>query len=277
MTVARRTYKHRIARRGAPHGPPSKPLHERLAAHVNRNGPIPIHRPELGPCHIWTGATTNDGYGKMGVGSARDGTRRTVETQRVAFFVANGRWPTPEALHLCDNPPCVKAQADDQGPAHIIEGTRAANMRDCASKDRNGSQTHPERRPRGDTHHTRQNPLPRTNGAWRRRDYYDPHVGRVHLTAPSSWSASAPLTPEYAVTDLATSATATSFASTCDYFNNACAYCLTGDTILAKEHVIARSRGGTNAALNIVPACIRCNSDKGAGTVFKMLRQLTRP
>lgn len=36
---------------------------DRFWAKVNKNGPVPIERPELGPCWIWTAAITGAGYG----------------------------------------------------------------------------------------------------------------------------------------------------------------------------------------------------------------------
>jgi hypothetical protein len=47
----------------------------------------------------------------------------------VSFFLAHGRWPDPCGCHSCDNRPCCN-------PAHIWEGTRAANMKDCQRKGR---------------------------------------------------------------------------------------------------------------------------------------------
>ena len=35
----------------------------RFLAKVRKDGPVPAHRPELGPCWAWTGARTGSGYG----------------------------------------------------------------------------------------------------------------------------------------------------------------------------------------------------------------------
>lgn len=107
-----------------------KPLAERFALRVNLNGPIPAHRPELGPSHEWTGAT----QGSLGYGSIRvDGRRRLAHC--VAFFLAEGRWPSPQGLHHCDNPPCVRRE-------HLFEGSQADNQRDMVAKGRHGRRAH---------------------------------------------------------------------------------------------------------------------------------------
>ena len=120
-------------------------LLERFAMKVDTRGPIPAHRPDLGPCHIWIGSRNEHDYGKIYLGG------RSQKSPRVAFFLKHGRWPEPEACHHCDNPPCVNAE-------HIFEGTRAENMRDMASKGRSGAHTHPERLARGDASGARQHP-----------------------------------------------------------------------------------------------------------------------
>jgi hypothetical protein len=103
-----------------------KPLAERFWAKVNKDGPVPLHRPDLGPCWLWIGAADAKGYGKVAAGAREEGMQLA---HRVAFFLAEGRWPEPCALHHCDNPPCVRRE-------HLFEGTYADNMADCAAKGR---------------------------------------------------------------------------------------------------------------------------------------------
>lgn len=113
----------------------SIPLADRFWERVDKQGPVPAHRPELGPCHLWTGPVDDRGYGRINV------RRRSVTTQRVAFFLAEGRWPMPSALHHCDNPPCVRR-------SHLFEGSQADNVADMDAKGRrrsrslNGLKTH---------------------------------------------------------------------------------------------------------------------------------------
>lgn len=105
-------------------GPKPKPLASRFARFVNVYGPIPEHRPELGACCVWTGALHgDDGYGVIHVN------RRAELAHRVAFYLAEGRWPEPCALHHCDNRLCVRR-------SHLFEGTKSDNTADMVSKQR---------------------------------------------------------------------------------------------------------------------------------------------
>jgi len=96
---------------------------ERFWPKVDKHGPIPERHPELGSCWLWTRSTAGAGYGWFW-----DGEKPTY-AHRWALEDANG--PLPEGLepdHLCDNPPCVKALADEHGPAHIRATTHRVNV-----------------------------------------------------------------------------------------------------------------------------------------------------
>ena len=54
---------------------------------------------------------------------------KTQNAPRVAFYLANGHWPTPNALHKCDTPACCE-------PGHLSEGTQRENVADMMRKGR---------------------------------------------------------------------------------------------------------------------------------------------
>jgi len=98
---------------------------QRFWEKVEKNGPVPTHRPELGPCWIWTAATSEHGYGVMRPEGQRSGP--TSKAHRVSVAL-DGRDPEGVCvLHRCDNPPCVN-------PAHLMLGTKADNTQDMLAK-----------------------------------------------------------------------------------------------------------------------------------------------
>lgn len=97
---------------------------ERFWDKVNKNGPVPVHRPELGPCWEWIGGCTKAGYGQAWAGM------HIWYAHRLSFYLDNGSLPDDHYIcHHCDNPPCVR-------PTHIFAGTSQQNNDDCRRKGR---------------------------------------------------------------------------------------------------------------------------------------------
>jgi hypothetical protein len=132
---------------------PRPPRLARFWAQVDKNGPVPPHRPELGPCWVWTGSiSTATGYGSFHLSGRNHG------AHRVAYLFTYGDIPAGLwVLHACDKRPCVR-------PDHLWLGTNSDNMKDAVQKgragvgDRSGPRLHPERMSRGDNHYARTNP-----------------------------------------------------------------------------------------------------------------------
>lgn len=104
-------------------------LAARFWAKVSKDGPVPVHRPELGPCWVWTAATDRRGYGRFGIGPMSN--NRMFGAHRVSLALSSEIPPDDlDACHHCDNPPCVR-------PDHLFIGTHRDNMADRAAKGRN--------------------------------------------------------------------------------------------------------------------------------------------
>lgn len=126
-----------------------KSIEERLWAKVDRDGPIPKHRPDLGQCWLWTGRRNAWGYGALKF-------NRQQLAHRIMWLVTFGPIPaeTPCVLHHCDNPLCVN-------PSHLWVGTNADNVADRVRKGRSavlsgdlsGMHRNPERAARGERCH----------------------------------------------------------------------------------------------------------------------------
>lgn len=74
----------------------------RFWSKVDKNGPVPERRPDLGPCWTWTGDVERKGYGRITIaGTAVPATRFLCGLEGVA--IPDGHEPD----HLCKNTNCV--------------------------------------------------------------------------------------------------------------------------------------------------------------------------
>lgn len=94
-----------------------------------------VKGPEADDCWLWTGAISDDGYGRFWI--KRDGGQQAVRPQRFAFQLITGdELPSNVLLlHSCDIPICVHA-ATDAAESHVWPGSHRANMLDRAQKGR---------------------------------------------------------------------------------------------------------------------------------------------
>lgn len=104
-------------------GVPRRPLEERFWPKVDKNGPVPDYRPDLGPCWVWTGAKLK-GYGQINSGGHNG---RALYAHRVAWEWTHGPITeagveNPHLDHLCRVTACVN-------PDHLELVTCKENVR----------------------------------------------------------------------------------------------------------------------------------------------------
>lgn len=126
-------------RRGAPLGGPFLDTPEkRFWAKVDKNGPVPSRRPDLGPCWLWIGAQAGPDpkvdpggkYGRFYIGGT------THQAHRVSYEWAGNTIPAGyEVDHLCSVRLCVR-------PSHLEAVTPYENgMRSTSLPSLNARKT----------------------------------------------------------------------------------------------------------------------------------------
>lgn len=100
-------------------GPRSRvPIEIRFWDKVDKSGPVSEHRPDLGPCWIWTGALSTGGYGLIATTPGRCRTAHRVSWEIAGRVLVSGL----TLDHLCRVRRCVN-------PDHLEQVTSAENTR----------------------------------------------------------------------------------------------------------------------------------------------------
>src|SRR5688572_7525736 len=95
---------------------PSKPAEERFWSKVNKDGPVPQNRPDLGPCWIWLGSCDSGGYGTFNYNDL------TVSAHKFIYKATYEEIPPNKQIdHLCRARNCVN-------PTHLEVVTQQENF-----------------------------------------------------------------------------------------------------------------------------------------------------
>lgn len=104
----------------------------RIGQYINRDGPVPARRPDLGPCWIWCGSFYKNGYGKVYFQG------RTRLAHRVAYMVFVGEITNETIDHLCSRPSCVNPSHME--PVSLRENVQRGGLNGVAAI--NAAKTH---------------------------------------------------------------------------------------------------------------------------------------
>ena len=116
---------------------PGSSLLERIRAKIDLQGPVPEHRPHLGPCHLWTSALNEDEYPRI----SHNGRARPAHRLLYALVTGN---EVPKGMtidHVCMVPWCMNL-------AHFEIVTRRENSLRMWAARRDGSSARAKERAR---------------------------------------------------------------------------------------------------------------------------------
>ena len=133
------TVEPRLAWKGSPEA--------RFWAKVNKDGPVPLNRPDLGPCWLWTAGLGGNGYGRFRAN------KRMTYAHRFAYELLVG--PVPEGAeldHLCRVRHCTRYDHLEPVPHQV-----------------NSARGNPGKQERERTHCPQGHPYDEENTRWDRR------------------------------------------------------------------------------------------------------------
>ena len=93
----------------------------RFWSHVDKDGPVPERKPELGPCWLWTGCVNHRGYGRFSIPDGSGGHREVPAARWICDFTHGVMAVKEEPDHLCLNTSCVNL-------AHLEVVTQRENI-----------------------------------------------------------------------------------------------------------------------------------------------------
>ena len=111
----------------------AQPPEQRFWTFVDKAGPIPECRPDLGPCWIWTGKLSHNGYGEFSLTH-----RKSVRAARFAYELESGQPMAKDLVpdHLCRTRACIR-------PSHLEPVTTQVNLlRGATVNAKNAEKTH---------------------------------------------------------------------------------------------------------------------------------------
>lgn len=118
----------------------TRPVLIRFWEKVNKNGPTPIHAPQLGPCWLWIGAIGKGGYGNFWNGE------HYVNAHLFAYTLAHGELAGLEPDHLCRVRACVR-ESHMEAVTHrenLLRGDTIASRNSTKTECKHGHRYTPE-------------------------------------------------------------------------------------------------------------------------------------